>query len=151
MQARKDGVAAGGLTLSMREFEYDLGEDFDTADITADVAAAVAASGVHTGTATVFIPGATGAVTCLEYEPGVIADFRRAIERLAPRDDHYDHNVRMDDGNGHSHVRAGLLGPSMAVPVVGGRLTLGTWQQIVLVNFDNRPRRRRVAVQIVGV
>ena len=151
MQAREDGAAAGGLTLSTREFEYDLGEDFDTADITGDVAAAVTASGIRTGMATVFVPGATGAVTCLEYEPGVVADFRQAIERLAPRDDHYDHNVRMDDGNGHSHVRAGLLGPSLAVPVVDGRLTLGTWQQIVLVNFDNRPRRRRVAVQVAGV
>ena len=151
MQARKDGVAAGGLTLSMREFEYDLGKDFDTADITGDVAAAVAASGIRTGMATVFVPGATGAVTCLEYEPGVIADFKAAIERIAPRDMHYDHNVLQADGNGHSHVRAGLLGPSLAVPVIDGELTLGVWQQVVMVNCDNRRRARRVVVQMVGV
>ena len=151
MPDRNEPAAAGSLNVVARELEYELDEGCDTIDITADVAGLIADSGVRAGTVTVFVPGATGAVTCLEYEPGVVADFRAAIERLAPSDGFYEHNVLMDDGNGFSHVRAGLLGPSLAVPLTAGRLTLGTWQQIVLVNFDSRRRTRRVAVQIVGV
>jgi secondary thiamine-phosphate synthase enzyme len=119
-------------------------------DITEDVERHVRASEVSLGLAVVFVPGATGAVTTLEYEPGLIRDMLEALERLAPKDAEYAHNLRWGDGNGHSHVRAAMLGPSLSVPIVDGRLALGTWQQIVFIDLDNRPRNRRLMVQILG-
>ena len=92
----------------------------------------------------------TASITTIEYESGAIADLKRAMERLAPRDEHYEHNLRWGDGNGYSHIRAAMLGPSVTVPVEGGQLALGTWQQIVLCDFDNRPRRRRVLLRLLG-
>lgn len=133
-----------------RELEFPAQDEMEIIDITGEVAEVLTASGLTEGLVTVFVPGATGAVTCLEYEPGVIADFRAAIERMAPADMHYDHNVYQSDGNGRGHVRAGLLGPSLAIPFIAGSLTLGTWQQVVLVNFDNRRRARRLVVQVTG-
>ena len=120
----------------------------DILDITDAVQAAVRESGVQEGFAVVFVPGSTAAVTTIEYESGVVDDLRRAIERMAPSDIPYAHDARWGDGNGYAHVRAALLGPSLYVPVTEGRLALGTWQQIVLCDFDNRPRRRRVIVQV---
>ncbi|MHC1569644.1 MAG: secondary thiamine-phosphate synthase enzyme YjbQ, partial [Candidatus Syntropharchaeales archaeon] len=99
---------------------------------------------------TVFAPGATGAVTTIEYESGLIADFKGMLERIAPQDIEYMHNLRWGDGNGHSHVRASLLGPGLTVPFIDGRLQLGTWQQIVFIDLDNRQRDRKLIVQIVG-
>lgn len=119
-------------------------------DITACVQAAVAQAGIATGVAVVFVPGSTAAITTIEDEPGLHADLRAALERLAPEGGAYQHDRRWGDGNGYAHVRAAILGPSVAVPVQGGRLMLGTWQQIVLVDFDNRPRTRRVVIQIIG-
>ncbi len=150
MTVKKKPQAGGSEGVYTHELEYLLREELDLADITAGVAAAVTKSGFNSGSATVFVPGATGAVTCLEYEPGVIADFKDALERIAPRSMQYEHNRFQADGNGHSHVRAGLLGPSLAIPFVDGQLTLGVWQQVTLVNFDNRSRRRRVIVQVIG-
>ena len=98
-----------------------------------------------------FIPGSTAALTTIEYESGVINDLKKAIEKLAPSDIYYEHDERWGDGNGYSHVRAALIGPSLNIPVSEGRMLLGTWQQIVLLDFDNRPRRRRVLFQIIGV
>ncbi|GBE57736.1 hypothetical protein BMS3Abin01_00657 [bacterium BMS3Abin01] len=132
------------------QLEFAMEQELDIRDITAEFAAAIKDSGLKDGIATVFVPGATGAVTCLEYEPGVIADFQAAVERIAPRDMHYQHNINLSDGNGHGHVRAGLLGPSLSVPFAGGEPLLGVWQQVVLVNFDNRSRSRRVVIQAVG-
>ena len=120
----------------------------DILDITDAVQAAVRESGVQEGFAVVFVPGSTAAVTTIEYESGVVDDLRRAIERMAPSGIPYAHDARWGDGNGYAHVRAALLGPSLYVPVTEGRLALGTWQQIVLCDFDNRPRRRRVIVQV---
>lgn len=122
----------------------------DVIDITDRVDASVRASGVRDGIVTVFVPGSTAGITTIEFEPGAVADLKRAIDRLAPSDVHYDHDRRWGDGNGFSHVRAALLGPSLGVPVSQGRMELGTWQQIVLVDFDNRPRTREVIVQTVG-
>jgi len=102
------------------------------------------------GAVTLFIPGSTAALTTIEYESGVINDLKKAIERMAPKDLHYEHNERWGDGNGYAHVRAALLGPSLHIPVVEGRLTLGTWQQIVLLDFDNRPRERHIIMQVSG-
>ena len=125
-------------------------DETDILDLTADVQEAVHESGVRDGLAVVFVPGSTAAVTTIEYESGVVDDLRKAIERMAPKNIHYAHDARWGDGNGYSHVRAALLGPSVQVPVLDGRLALGTWQQIVLCDFDNKPRRRRVLVQVLS-
>jgi len=122
----------------------------DTVDITPQVARQVAESRVNSGTVTVFVAGSTAGVTTIEYESGVVADLQRAWDRIVPTDITYDHDQRWGDGNGYSHVRASLLGCSLVVPFADGRLTLGTWQQIVLVDFDNHPRSRQVVVQIMG-
>jgi secondary thiamine-phosphate synthase enzyme len=125
--------------------------DTDVFDLTEDVADLVRESGVRAGQAVVFVPGSTAAVTTIEFESGAVADLKRAVERLAPRDGEYQHDLRWADGNGYAHLRAALLGPSVVVPIADGRLQTGTWQQIVLLDFDNRPRRRKVVVQVSGV
>jgi secondary thiamine-phosphate synthase enzyme len=122
----------------------------DVHDITGSVARAVQKSGLSDGIATVFCPSSTSAVTTLEYEPGCVQDLQRLFDEIADPNRHYAHNARWGDGNGHSHVRAALLGPSLTVPFMAGRLALGTWQQIVYVDFDNRARRRELLVQVMG-
>ena len=122
----------------------------DIIDITPQVEREVADTGVNSGTATVFVAGSTAGVTTIEFEPGLVADFQSMWERLAPESIPYDHNRRWGDGNGYSHVRASLLGGSLVVPFNDKRLTLGTWQQIVLVDFDNRARSRQIIVQVMG-
>lgn len=122
----------------------------DILDITGAVDSLVAKSGIKNGTVTVFVSGSTAGVTTVEYEPGLIADLRAAFERIAPRQEDYQHDRRWGDGNGHAHVRASLLGASFTAPVRSGKVALGTWQQIVLIDFDNRPRSRDVLVQVVG-
>lgn len=130
--------------------EFATKGDADIIDITGEVSDAVSESGVTDGIVVVFAPGATGAVTTIEYESGLISDFKSMLERIAPQNITYAHNLRWGDGNGHSHVRASLLGPSLSVPLIGGRMQLGTWQQIIFVDLDNRPRDRKLIVQIVG-
>lgn len=122
----------------------------DVHDITAEVAEAVRASGLNDGIVTVFVQGSTGAVSTVEYEPGLVADLRDYFDRAVPPDIPYQHDRRWHDGNGHSHVRATLLGPSLTVPFVKGSPTLGTWQQIIFVDFDVRSRTRTLVVQIMG-
>lgn len=122
----------------------------DARDITEQVAAAVSTSQIRSGIATVFVVGSTAGVTTIEFEPGAIADLNGVFEALAPRDGEYRHHLRWGDDNGSSHARAALLGPSLTVPFVDSALTLGTWQQIMLLEFDTRPRRREIVVQIVG-
>ncbi len=119
-------------------------------DITSRVRDIVAKSGIRDGLACVFVAGSTAAVTTVEFEPGLVNDLKDATERLYPKDLNYEHHKRWGDGNGHSHVRASFVGPSLTVPVVEGNLLLGTWQQIVLMEFDNKPRSREIMVQIVG-
>lgn len=119
-------------------------------DITGQVAKEVADSGLKDGTVTVFVSGSTGGVTTIEYESGLLSDLQALFDRLVPSNIHYQHNLRWGDGNGHAHVRASLLGPSLTVPFVDRRLTLGTWQQIVFIDFDNRPRSRELVVQLMG-
>ncbi len=138
------------MTVFKAMFECQTTPDTDIHDLTPDVAAAVAESGVQHGQALVFTPGSTAAITTIEYESGAVADLKRAINELAPTGGHYDHDARWGDGNGYSHVRAALLGPSLTVPIVDGELALGTWQQVVLCDFDNRPRNRRIIVQVIG-
>ena len=122
----------------------------DIVDITRLAAEHLTESGIRHGVMVLFIPGSTGALTTIEYENGVIQDLADAIERLAPRDLKYAHDRRWGDGNGYAHVRAALVGPSLQIPVVSGRLCLGTWQQVVLLDFDNHPRLRRLIIQVIG-
>jgi secondary thiamine-phosphate synthase enzyme len=131
--------------------EVETAGNTDIHDITGRVSQAVAASGVKDGIVTLFNVGSTGGITTAEYEPGLAKhDIKAAFEKIAPENGHYEHEKKWDDDNGHSHVRASLLGPSLTVPVVDSRLTLGTWQQIILVDFDTRPRTRTVICQIIG-
>lgn len=122
----------------------------DIQDITDQLANAVSHSGLSAGTATIFCPSATSALTTIEYESGALSDLRRLFEEIAPTNREYAHNERWHDGNGHSHVRAALLGPSITIPFVEGQLTLGTWQQVIYIDFDNRPRQRRLVLQLIG-
>ena len=123
----------------------------DVVDLTAGVAAVVESAGsVTSGVAIVFVPGATAAVTTMENEPGNVFDLRALLDRLVPPDDDYHHNRLNHDSNAHAHIRAALIGPSEAIPIEAGRLLLGTWQQIVLVDFDDRPRQRTVLVNVLG-
>jgi secondary thiamine-phosphate synthase enzyme len=122
----------------------------DVVDITGEVRKAVSSSELDDGIVTVFVPGSTAGVTTIEFEGGAVEDLKEAVERIAPRDIDYAHNARWGDGNGFSHVRSALLGPSITVPFKKKKLLLGTWQQIVLVDFDNRPRTREIVVQAVG-
>ena len=122
----------------------------DSHDITAAVGRAVAESGIRAGVATVFVVGSTAAITTIEFEPGAVHDLNAVFEELAPRDATYRHHLRWGDDNGSSHVRAAMLGPSITVPFTDGELLLGTWQQIALFEFDTRPRRREIVVQIIG-
>lgn len=122
----------------------------DIVDLTPFVLREVNDSSVANGAVTLFVPGSTGALTTIEFEGGVINDLKKAIERMIPEDIYYEHNERWGDGNGYSHVRAAMIGPSLHIPIIDGNMTLGTWQQIVLLDFDNRPRKRRIVVQISG-
>ncbi len=122
----------------------------DIHDITDRTSQFVISSRVQNGFVLVFVPGSTAGVTTIEYEEGALEDLKNALERIAPEGIHYSHDARWGDGNGFAHVRAALLGPSLSVPIVRGRLGLGTWQQIILVDFDNRPRDRTVILQIIG-
>ena len=135
-------VSTHSITLSTRG-------DNDVHDLTDDVQGAAAASGVRNGIVAVFVPGSTAGITAIEHEPGMVRDLQTFLSRVAPQDGSYSHN-HGGDSNGHAHVRSAFIGPSLSVPLIDGRLGLGTWQQIVLVDFDDRPRKRSVTVQIVG-
>jgi secondary thiamine-phosphate synthase enzyme len=122
----------------------------DIIDITAKVKAIIEGEKVQNGVAIVWVTGSTAALTTIEYEPGLIQDLKDWVEKQIPSDRKYHHDVRWGDDNGFSHLRASLFGPSLALPISEGRPLLGTWQQVVLVDFDNRPRMREIAVQILG-
>jgi secondary thiamine-phosphate synthase enzyme len=122
----------------------------DIINITAQVLSIVKKSLVTDGLVTIFCPGSTGSITTIEYESGALEDLKTALERIAPSNIPYRHDLRWGDGNGFSHVRAALMKPSLSIPLVGGKLTLGTWQQIVFMDFDNRSRHRDLVVQIMG-
>jgi len=122
----------------------------DFHNITGAVAEAVKSGGLRQGIVTVFTPSATSAITTVEYEEGMLADFETMFERIAAQTWAYKHNERWRDGNGFSHIRAALLGPSVTVPVVDGQMTLGTWQEIAFLDFDNRHRSRKIVVQMIG-
>lgn len=122
----------------------------DMIDLTEDVAEKLDGHGLKSGIVTLFVPGSTGGLTTIEYESGLVKDFTGLMEKIIPSGDRYHHDDRWGDGNGFSHVRAALLGPSLTVPFTGGRLGLGTWQQVVFVDFDNRSRSRTLTLQFIG-
>jgi secondary thiamine-phosphate synthase enzyme len=132
------------------ELRFSTEGDGDVIDLTAGVRSVVHSSGAVDGLISVFVPGSTAAVTTMEFEPGGVHDLKAALERLVPREGDYEHNLLNRDTNSHAHIRAAMLGPSETIPLRGGRLGTGTWQQIVLVDFDDRPRQRTVVVQVVS-
>jgi len=132
------------------ELRFSTEGDCDVLDLTAEIERIVAEAGVENGQATAFVRGSTAAITTMEYEPGGIHDLREMLDRLIPPGEDYEHNRLNHDTNSHAHQRASIVGPSLTVPVVGGRLALGTWQQVVLLDFDDRPRERTVLVQLIG-
>ena len=132
------------------ELSFSTSGDADVIDITAQVQQVVADGAVADGLVTAFVRGSTAAITTMEFEPGGVADLRQLLDRLIPVDDDYEHNRLNHDTNSHAHQRASLIGASEQVPAIGGRLALGTWQQLVLIDFDDRPRDRMVIVQIVS-
>jgi len=138
------------MSVHSKRLSFDTKGEVQMVDITGEVSSAVKESGLKSGLACIFTPGSTCAVTTTEYEPGLLRDIPEALEKLAPRNKDYRHDERWGDGNGHSHVRASLLGPSITIPFEGGKLSLGTWQQIVFVELDTRPRSREVIVKVVG-
>ena len=138
------------MTVKTKYIELKTRGNADILDITQEVTKMVAETRLNAGIITLFSPSATSAITTIEYESGCLTDLRRLFDEIVDPARHYDHNARWGDGNGHSHVRAALLGPSLTVPFVDGRLTLGTWQQIIFIDFDNRGRQRRLVAQILG-
>jgi secondary thiamine-phosphate synthase enzyme len=133
-----------------REYSFSTAGDGTIVDLTKALESALTESGVTTGQLVVFVPGSTGAITTIEYEPGLVRDLPELFERIIPRGRTYHHDATWGDGNGFSHLRAALVGPSLSIPVSGGRMTLGTWQQVVFLEFDNRERGRKVAISILG-
>lgn len=150
-RTKEPHVSEGLVRVFTGAVEFSSGGHADVTRITDGVRERVAESGIRNGTVTVFAPGATAAVTTIEYEPGVVQDLQQVLEEIVPSGRAWRHNVNNGDGNGHSHVRAGLLGPSLTVPVVDGRLTLGVWQEIVFCDFDARRRERSAVVQVMGI
>lgn len=122
----------------------------DIIDMTLQLSNTVEESKIKNGTVTIFVSGSTAAVTTIEYEPGLVHDFPEMLSRIVPKDIEYEHDNTWHDGNGHSHIRSSLIGPSLTIPIIGGKLTLGTWQQVVLLEMDTRSRNRTVILQIIG-
>jgi len=138
------------MTTTNRSFSFQLPAQYGHRDVTSEVTQTVEESGVRTGVAVVQLVGSTGAVTTIEYEPGALDDLRRVLDTIAPTDAHYEHNARWGDGNGFSHIRSALLKTGISVPIVDGQLKLGTWQQVVAINLDNRARKREMVVVVIG-
>ncbi len=138
------------MTVLTRDITLQSQGDCDIIDITPQVSKIMEEAGIASGSVTLFVVGSTAGLTTIEHEPNLLSDFRNMWERVAPQSMAYEHNRAWGDGNGHSHVRASMLGPSLVVPFANRQLTLGTWQQIVFVDFDNRPRSRTIVLQIMG-
>lgn len=132
------------------EIKFNTSGAGDIIDMTQEISNAVIQSGINSGTVTVFAPGSTTGITTIEYEPGLLKDIPQLMEKLIPSDKPYHHDETWHDGNGFSHLRSALIGSDMTIPFVAGKLTLGTWQQVVFLEFDNRPRNRNVILQIMG-
>jgi len=143
-------MSAQNMTVITKNLQIMSKSENDILDITDQVSKIVKESKVENGAVIVFVVGSTAAITTMEYEPGLQKDFPEMLSRLAPKGVEYAHDNTWHDGNGHSHVRASLIGPSLTIPIIDSRLTLGTWQQIVLVEMDTRPRERKIIIQVLG-
>jgi secondary thiamine-phosphate synthase enzyme len=140
----------GFVEIVTKKIKLNTKGDTDIIDITEQVASTVSKTDISNGIVTVFISGSTGGLTTVEYEPGLIQDLKTYFEKIAPKSGSYQHNMKWQDGNGYAHVRASILGPSITIPFTNKELMLGTWQQIIFIDFDNRPRSRELVVQIMG-
>jgi secondary thiamine-phosphate synthase enzyme len=138
------------MSIQSKKLSLSTRGNADILDITNQLSKIILDSGLERGTVTLFTPSSTSALTTIEFESGCIKDLQRLFDEIIDPQKHYAHNARWGDGNGHSHVRAALLGPSLCIPFVERRLTLGTWQQVIFVDFDNRQRRREIVVQLIG-
>lgn len=138
------------MAVESREIRFRTHNEGEILDITEKTETIVRSSKLKNGAVLLFVPGSTAALTTIEYEPGLLVDLPHAFERLAPKDARYEHEIRWHDGNGHSHVRASMIGPDLTVPFLEKKLALGTWQQIVFIELDTRPRDRTVIVQLIG-
>lgn len=138
------------MTIYYDELNIETSGEVDIVNITDDVQRIVTKSKIKDGIACIFVPGSTGSVTTIEYEPGLKKDLARILQKITPKGEHYDHHETWHDDNGHSHVRASLIGPSVTIPLKNGKLLHGTWQQIVFLELDTQPRDRKIIVQIVG-
>jgi secondary thiamine-phosphate synthase enzyme len=140
----------GGNMIQTSYIELTTRGDADMHDLTPNVKKVIEKIGLQSGLVTIFSPSSTSALTTIEFESGALEDLRRALDQIAPPDADYKHNLRWGDFNGHAHLRAALLGPSLSIPIVEGRMSLGTWQQILFIDFDNRSRHRKLVVQLIG-
>ena len=138
------------ITTETKKFSESTAGFCDIVDLTAKLKAYIQEANIRNGTATLFVSGSTAALTTIEYEPGLVQDLKEFVEKLIPSDRRYHHDDRWGDDNGFSHLRAALFGPSLAIPIVRGALSLGIWQQVILLDFDNRPRTREIIVQLIG-
>lgn len=138
------------MTVVTKGITFQTKGNCDIIDITSRVARELEKSGISNGTVTLFVTGSTAGVTTIEYEPRLLGDFKNMWDRVIPQNIPYEHNKTWGEGNGHSHVRASMLGASLTIPFVGKKLTLGTWQQVVFIDFDNRPRSRKLVLQVMG-
>jgi secondary thiamine-phosphate synthase enzyme len=150
LTSQEPSAAASTPAVFAGEIDISTKGELDMLDITPVLEKLIDDSGMLDGIVTIFVPGATGALTTMEFEPGVVEDLRAAIQRMAPDDLEYQHHLKWKDGNGQSHVRAALIGPSVAFPLREGRVPFGTWQQVVFIELDVRPRKRKLLVQIIG-
>ena len=138
------------MTVKTGSISLNTQGETDIHDITNAIANVISKSGLKVGTVTVYCPSSTSALTTIEHENGALSDLRRLFDEIIPQNREYAHNARWHDGNGHSHIRASLLGPSLTIPFINGELTLGTWQQVIYVDFDNKPRKRELVLQMIG-
>ena len=138
------------LSLYTSQIRVSLKTGIDMINITDKIERLVTDSTIENGTANLTVIGSTGSITTIEYEPGVVSDLKRAINKMAPPEEEYEHEKAWHDGNGHSHVQAAIIGPSIVLPIRNGRVSLGTWQQVVVINHDNRPRERNIEISIIG-
>jgi secondary thiamine-phosphate synthase enzyme len=138
------------MSIYYDELNIETSGEVDIVNITDDVQRIVTKSKIKDGIACIFMPGSTGSITTIEYEPGLKKDLARVLQKIAPKGEYYDHHETWHDDNGHSHVRASLIGPSITIPLKNGKLLHGTWQQIVFLELDTQPRDRKIIVQIVG-
>jgi secondary thiamine-phosphate synthase enzyme len=138
------------VSVETREITFITKGNCDVIDVTSQISEEIKQAGVSDGIVTIFVPGSTGGLSTIEYESGLVSDIKEAMERIAPQEIEYKHNLKWKDGNGHSHIRASIVGPSITIPFTKKKMLLGTWQQVIFLDFDNCSRNRRLILQIIG-